>query len=59
MGGTCATCKGTGLVPKKVWESTPVMVGIHPAILAGTSAQRTVRYFPCTECWVKATTGAT
>lgn len=46
----CKTCDGKGEVPKKVWQELPNIPGIHPAILAGTQAQRTIKYFKCPDC---------
>ena len=46
----CPTCNGSGVVNKKVWEDVSNIPGIHPAILAGTPAQRTIKQFPCPDC---------
>jgi hypothetical protein len=46
----CSTCNDTGVVNRKVWEDLPTISGVHPAILAGTPAQRTIKQFPCPAC---------
>ena len=45
----CPKCGGTGVVFKKAWTQGPHIEGVHPAILAGRPAYRTIVEVPCDE----------
>lgn len=49
---TCGTCGGKGTVNRKVWEDPPKYPGVHPSVLAGVPAQRTIKQFKCPDCTV-------
>lgn len=43
---TCPECKGTGLVPRKVWTQGPYVEAAHPAVNAARPAYRTITQVP-------------
>lgn len=46
----CKTCNDTKRVNRKVWENMPNYKGVHPSVLAGVPAQRTIIQVPCPDC---------